>query len=119
LPIDVGDKDPSEAIQDLSIGKIGPVEVKESTSSVQVEASTSHQGEPQVDMEASTSGTRQDEGNKKIHLKRMTTPTTMRKLHHNPIKSYIELKQESTRIIPSIKSLAILTPGESLALNLV
>ena len=42
LPIDVGDKDPSEAIQqDLSIGKIRPTEVKESTSSVQVEASTS------------------------------------------------------------------------------
>ena len=31
LPIDVGDKDPSEAIQDLSIGKILPTEVKEST----------------------------------------------------------------------------------------
>ena len=30
LPIDVGDKDPSEAIQDLSIGKIRPTEVKES-----------------------------------------------------------------------------------------
>ena len=28
LPIDVGDKDPSEAIQDLSIGKIRPTEVK-------------------------------------------------------------------------------------------
>ena len=41
LPIDVGDKDPSEAIQDLSIGKIRPTEVKESTSSIQVEASTS------------------------------------------------------------------------------
>ena len=57
LPIDVGDKDPSEAIQDLSIGKIHPTEVKESTSSVQVETSTSHQGEAKVDMEASTSGT--------------------------------------------------------------
>ena len=41
LPIDVGDKDPSEAIQDLSIGKVCPMEVKERTSSVQVEASTS------------------------------------------------------------------------------
>ena len=41
LPIDVGDKDPSEATQDLSIGKIRPTEVKESNSSVQVEASTS------------------------------------------------------------------------------
>ena len=55
LPIDVGDKEPSEAIQDLSIGKIRPMEVKESTSSIQVEAPTSRQGEPQVDMEASTS----------------------------------------------------------------
>ena len=31
LPIDVGDKDPLEAIQDLSIGKVRPTEVKEST----------------------------------------------------------------------------------------
>ena len=53
LPIDVGDKDPSEAIQDLSIGKVRPTEVKESTSSVQVEASTSRQGGPRVDAEAS------------------------------------------------------------------
>ena len=67
LPIDVGDKDPSEAIQDLSIGKIRPTEVKESTSSVQVEASTSRQGEPRVDMEASTSGTHQDEENEEVH----------------------------------------------------
>ena len=29
LPIDEGDKDPLEAIQDLSIGKIRPTEVKE------------------------------------------------------------------------------------------
>ena len=41
LPIDVGDKDPSEAIQDLSIGKILPTKVRKSTSSVQVEASAS------------------------------------------------------------------------------
>ena len=46
LPIDVGDKDSSEAIQDLSISKIRPMEVKKSTSSVQVEASMSRQGEP-------------------------------------------------------------------------
>ena len=57
LPIDVGDKDTSEAIQDLSVGKIHPTEVKESTSSIQVEVSTSQLGEPQVDLEASTSGT--------------------------------------------------------------
>ena len=66
LPIDVGDKDPSKAIQDLSIGKIRPTEVKESTSSIQVEASTSCQGEPRIDTEASTSGTHQDEENEEI-----------------------------------------------------
>ena len=67
LPIDVGEKYPSEAIQDLSIGKIRPMEVKKSTSSIQVEASTSRQGEPRVDLEASTSGTRQDEENEDVH----------------------------------------------------
>ena len=64
LPIE--DKDPSEAIQDLSIGKIRPMEVKESTLSVHAEASTSCQGEPQVDLEASTSGTRQDDENEDV-----------------------------------------------------
>ena len=63
----VANKDPSEAIQDLSIGKIRPTEVKESTSSVQVEASTSRQGERRVDMEASSRGTHQDEGNEEVH----------------------------------------------------
>lgn len=67
LSIDAGDKDPSEAIQDLSIGKIRPTEVKESTSSVQVETSTSRQGEPRVDLEASMSGTHQDEENEDVH----------------------------------------------------
>src|SRR6266566_4257359 len=67
LPNDVEDKDPSEAIQDLSIGKIHPMEVKESTSSTQVQAPTSRQGEPQHDMEASTSGTRQDDEEEEIH----------------------------------------------------
>jgi hypothetical protein len=66
LPLDVGDQEPSEAIQDLPIGKIRPVEVKESTSSIQVEAPTSHQGEQQVDMEAPTSGTRKDDGNEEV-----------------------------------------------------
>ena len=67
LPIDAGDKDPSEAIQDLPTDKVRPMEVKESTSSVQVEASTSRQGEPRIDTEASTSGTHQDEGNEEVH----------------------------------------------------
>ena len=51
----------------MSIGKIRPTEVKENTSSIQVEASSSRQGEPQVDLEASTSGTRHDEGNEDVH----------------------------------------------------
>ena len=67
LSIDVGDKDPSEAIQDFPIGKIRPTEVKETTSSIQVEASTSRQGEPRVDTEASISGTHQDEENEEVH----------------------------------------------------
>ena len=66
LPIDVGDKDPLEAIQYLSIGKIRPTEVKESTSSLQVEASTSRQGEPRVVLEESTIGTRQDDENEDV-----------------------------------------------------
>ena len=41
--------------------------MKESTSYVQVEASTSRQGEPRVYTEASTSGTHQDEENKEVH----------------------------------------------------
>ena len=32
-----------------------------------MEASTSRQGEPRVDLKASTSGTRQDEGNEEVH----------------------------------------------------
>ena len=41
--------------------------MKESTSFVQVEASTSRQGEPRVDTKASTSGTHQDEENNEVH----------------------------------------------------
>ena len=67
LPIDIGDKEPLEAIKDLSTGKTRPMGVKESTSSTQVEASTSCQGEPQNDMEASTSGTRHDEEEEEVH----------------------------------------------------
>ena len=70
----IRDKDPSEGIQDLSIGKIRPTEVKESTSSVHVEAPTSCQGEPQVDLEAFTSGTRHDEGNEDVHQDELHRP---------------------------------------------
>ena len=41
--------------------------MKESTSSVQVDASISRQGEPWVDLKASTSGTRQDDENVGVH----------------------------------------------------
>ena len=84
LPIDVGDKDPSEAIQDLSIGKVRPMEVKVSTSSIQVEASTSRQGEPRVDTEASTSGTHQDEENEEAHQdEHQQPPSTPRQKNDN------------------------------------
>ena len=84
LPIYVGDKDPSEAIQDLSIGKIRPTGVKESTSSIQVEASTSPQGEPRVDTEASTSGTHQDEENEEVHQdERQQPPSPPRQENDN------------------------------------
>ena len=140
FPIDVGDKDPSEAIQDLSIGKIRPMEVKESTSSVQVEASTSRQGEPRVDMEASTSATHQDEENEEVHQDEPHQPPSpprqgndnikmkeakkknkrMKKLFHpDQNKRSPELEQESPKTIPSSKSTMISKPGESLALNLI
>lgn len=51
LPNDIGDVGPAKAIKDLAIGHIKPVEVKESTSSTQVEPSTSHQGGTQVNEE--------------------------------------------------------------------
>jgi hypothetical protein len=60
-----------------------------------------------------------------LHKRTMTTTTKkkkmmmMRKPHHNPSKSYLELEQELTRIIPSNKFLVTSSPGESLALNLV
>jgi hypothetical protein len=59
-----------------------------------------------------------------LHKRTMTTSTKkrkmmMRKPHHNPSKSYLDLEQELTRIIPSNKYLEISNPGESLALNLV
>lgn len=49
---DVGVMDPTEAINDLTIEKINPMEVKESTSSIEVEPSTSHQCETQANEEA-------------------------------------------------------------------
>ena len=59
------------------------MEVKESTSSIQVEASTSRQGEPRVDTEASTSGTHQDEENKEVHQERQQPPSPPRQENDN------------------------------------
>ena len=104
-----------------------------------MEASTSRQGEPRVDTEASTSGTHQDEETRKCikmnfndlllhHDKRTTTPTMkkakkknkMKKMfNEDPSKSFHEFEQELPKIIPSSKSTMISKPGESLALKLV
>ena len=123
---------------DLSAGKIRQTEVKESTSSVQVEASTLHHGEPQGDLEVEyvkTEEVRKYNKMNHIHLplhlhKRTTTPTTMMKdkkkektmkrmFHPNPNKSFHELERESKETIPSNKSSMIFKPGELLALKLV
>ena len=95
LPIDVGDKDPSEAIQDLSIGKVRPSEVKESTSSVQVEASASRQGEPRIDMEASTSGTHQDEENEEVYQdERQQPPSPPRQENDNANNEEVQEEEQ-------------------------
>ena len=140
LPIDVGDKDPSEAIQDLSIGKIRPTEVKESTSSVQVEASTSRQGDQELTLKHPQVGHAKMKKTRKYtkinlinllhhHDKWTTTPIMkkakkknkmMKKMFHpNHRKSSHEFEQELLETIPSSKSTMISKPGESLALNLV
>ena len=114
--------------------------MKDITSSVQVEASTSRQGEPRIDKEASTSGTvkmtktrkytKMDLVNLLLHLDKRTTTSTMKKakrknkmmkkmLHPNPNKISHELEQEFQEIIPSNKSLMIFKSGELLALKLV
>lgn len=113
LPIDIGDKESSKAIQDLSIGKIRPMEVKESTSSTQVEAPTSRQGEPRVDMEASTSETRQDEENEKVQQDPPQPPSPPPQGNDNNNKEEEEeeededeaprLKQKLTRVRASVK----------------
>ena len=103
LQIDVGDKDPSEAIQDLSIGKIRPTEVKESTSSVQVEASTSRQGEQQVDLVASTSGTHQDDENEDVQQdepRRPPSPPPRKNINANNNKEIQEEYQDNEEDVP-------------------
>ena len=94
LPIDVGDKDPSEAIQDLSIGKIRPTEVKESTASIQVEASTSRQGEPRVDTEASKSGTHQDKENEEVHQDEHQQPPSPPRQENDNVNNNEERQEE-------------------------
>ena len=112
----------------------------ESASFVQVEASTSHQGEPQVHLEASTSGTRQDEGNEEAQQDEPHRPPSPPPKENdnannndggqeeedneedvlpNPNKRSHELEQESQETIPSNKSLIIFKPGELIALKLV
>ena len=116
--------------------------MKESTSSIQVEASTSCQGEPRVDLKASTSGTRQDNENEDVQQdepRRPPSPPPRENNHANnneerqeeeeqdneedvpprPNKSYHEFEQELLKIIPSSKSTMTFKPGESLALKLV
>ena len=48
-----------------------------------MEASTSRQGEPRVDTEASTSGTHQDEENKEVHQERQQPPSPPRQENDN------------------------------------
>ena len=139
MPIDVGDKDPSEAIQDLSIGKIRPTEVKERTSSIQEEGSTSHQGEPQIDLEASTSGTHQDGGNEEVQQDKPHRPPSPsaqendnanneegQEEEHDEEDVQRRPKQKLSRVQariakdhPSSKSTMVSKPGESLALELI
>ena len=98
---DVGDKDPSEAIQDLSIGKVCPMEVKESTSSVQVEASTSRLGEPRVDTEASTSGTHQDEENEEVHQdEHQQPPSPPRQENDNVNHEEVQEEEQDGEYVP-------------------
>ena len=91
-------------------------------------------------MEASTSGTHQDEENEEVHQdephqlllhhdERMSTSTMkkakrknemMKKMFHpDQSKSSYEFEQESLETIPSSKSTMISKPGESLTLKLV
>ena len=108
--------------------------MKESTSSVQVEALMSHQGEKQVDLEASTSGTRQDEGNEEVQQEDPPQPPSPppqvkndainneeededEDVRPQPKKSSHELERELLKTIPSSKSTMISKPGESLSQN--
>ena len=114
--------------------------MKESTSSIQVEGSTSRQGEPQIGLEASTSGTHQDEENEEVHQDEPHQPPSpprrendnvnndegqeeeqddKKMFHPDQSKSSHEFEQELLETITSRKSTMISKPGESLALNLV
>ena len=114
--------------------------MKESTSSVQVEASTSRQGEPRADTEASTSGTHQDEENEEIHQDEPhQSPSPPRREDDNvnneegqeeeqddeedvpprPKQKLPRVRARVAREHPSSKSTMTSKPGESHALNLV
>ena len=68
--------------------------MKESTSSVQLEASTSRQGEPQDDLEASTSGTHQDEGNEEVQQDKPHRPPSPPPQENNNVNNNEEGQEE-------------------------
>ena len=70
------------------------MEVKESTSFVQVEASTSRQGEPQVDLEASTSGTHQDDENEDVQQDEPRRPPSSPPRENNNANKNEERQEE-------------------------
>ena len=104
-----------------------------------MEASTSRQGEPRVDTEASTSGTHQDEENEEVHQdERQQPPSPPRQENDNinneegqeeeqdeedfnqdPSESFHDFKQELLKTIPPSKFTMISKPRESLALKFV
>ena len=108
-------------------------------SPVQVEASISRHGEPRVDMEASTSGTHQDEENEEVHQDEHQQPPSPPRQENDNVNNeegqeeeqdeeevQPRTKQKLSRVreriskdIPLSKSIMISKPGESLALKLV
>ena len=95
LPIDVGDKDPLEAIQDLSIGKISPTEVKESTSSskwklllhdkVNQESTRKHPQVGHTKMKETRKCIKMNVNNLLLHHDKRTPTPTMKKAKFNCI----------------------------------
>ena len=84
----------------MPISKIRPMEVKESTSSTQVEAPTSRQGESQVDMDASTSGTRQDEEDEEVQQEDPPQPPSPPPQENNNNNNNEEEEEENEEEAP-------------------